>query len=66
MTDLNGANALAGFSVSVAVTRIGASYSYAGNPLPAGAALKVDVTVSGGATEPLTLSGYRFRYAPLY
>jgi hypothetical protein len=20
----------------------------------------------GGATEPLTLSGYRFRYAPLY
>ena len=66
VTDLNGANALAGFSVSVAVTRIGASYSYAGNPLPAGAALKVDVTVSGGATEPLTLSGYRFRYAPLY
>ncbi|MBK7899292.1 MAG: type II secretion system protein [Azonexus sp.] len=66
VTDLNGGNAVSGLDVSVAVSRIGAAYSAGGSPLPAGAALKIDVTVSGGGAEALTLSGYRFRYAPLY
>ncbi len=66
VTDLNGANAVAGFDVSVAVARIGTSYTYGGSPLPAGAAMRIDVTVSGGGSDPLTLTGYRFRYAPLY
>lgn len=61
VTDLAGNNALSNFSVSVAVTRAGATFS-----LPADAVLQIDVTVTGGAPDPLTLTGYRFRYAPRY
>lgn len=61
VTNISGSNAMAGFDVGVAVTRIGATYG-----LSAGAALQVDVTVTGGSADPLTLTGYRFRYAPRY
>ncbi|MET0336071.1 MAG: type II secretion system protein [Rhizobacter sp.] len=57
----DGANritSLDGFSVQVTVARAGASFS-----LAADAALRVDVLVSGKG-ETITLTGYRFRYAP--
>lgn len=66
VTDILGGNALAAFSAQVAITRIGAGYTYAGAALPDGAALEIKVTVSGGSAEPLALTGYRFRYAPRY
>jgi MSHA pilin protein MshD len=50
---------LAGYSVQVTVARAGATFG-----LPAGAALRVDVRVSGPRGDPVTLTGYRFRYAP--
>ncbi|MBX3619225.1 MAG: prepilin-type N-terminal cleavage/methylation domain-containing protein [Rhizobacter sp.] len=57
----DGANriaALDGYSVAVTVTRAGATFS-----LPADAALRVDVRVTGRG-DSVTLTGYRFRYAP--
>jgi MSHA pilin protein MshD len=57
----DGANriaALDGYSVSVSVTRAGAGFS-----LAADAALRVDVQVTGRG-ETVTLTGYRFRFAP--
>lgn len=57
----DGANritALDGYSVSVTVSRAGATFS-----LAADAALRVDVRVTGRG-ETVTLTGYRFRYAP--
>jgi MSHA pilin protein MshD len=57
----DGANriaALDGYSVSVTVSRAGATFG-----LAADAALRVDVQVSGKG-ESVTLTGYRFRYAP--
>lgn len=53
--------AVAGYTASVAINRIGHTYG-----LPDGAALQIDVTVTGNGAEPLTLTGYRFRYAPRY
>ncbi|MBL0730367.1 prepilin-type N-terminal cleavage/methylation domain-containing protein [Piscinibacter sp. HJYY11] len=50
--------ALDGYSVSVSITRAGATFS-----LAADAALRVDVQVTGKG-ETITLTGYRFRYAP--
>lgn len=50
--------ALDGYSVSVSVTRAGAGFG-----LAADAALRVDVQVTGKG-ETITLTGYRFRYAP--
>jgi len=50
--------ALDGYSVSVSVTRAGATFG-----LAADAALRVDVQVSGKG-ETVLLTGYRFRYAP--
>lgn len=50
--------ALDGYSVSVTITRAGASFS-----LAADAALRIDVQVTGRG-ETVTLTGYRFRYAP--
>ncbi len=50
--------ALDGYSVSVSVTRAGATFS-----LAADAALRIDVQVTGRG-ETVTLTGYRFRYAP--
>lgn len=55
---MDGAAAVSGYSVSVSVTRAGASFS-----LAADAALRVDVQVTGRG-ETVTLTGYRFRYAP--
>lgn len=49
---------LDGYSVSVTVTRDGATFG-----LPADAALRVNVQVSGRG-DTITLSGWRFRYAP--
>jgi MSHA pilin protein MshD len=50
--------ALDGYSVSVTVSRAGTSFA-----LAADAALRVDVLVTGRG-ETITLTGYRFRYAP--
>lgn len=49
---------LDGYSVSVTVTRDGTAFG-----LPADAALRVNVQVSGRG-DTVTLSGWRFRYAP--
>lgn len=49
---------LSGYTASVAISNDGGSFS-----LPADAVLKIDVTVTAG-NDSLTLSGYRFRYAP--
>lgn len=50
--------ALDGYSVSVAITRAGATFG-----LAADAALRVNVQVTGKG-ETVTLTGYRFRFAP--
>ena len=52
---------MVGYTVSVTVSRAGGVAPFAA--LPAGAVLKIDVTVSGNG-ESVTLTGYRFRYAP--
>lgn len=54
--------AVAGYTAQVNITRVGGTFGLSA----AGAALKVDVTVTGSNADPLTLTGYRFRYAPRY
>ncbi len=49
---------LSGYTASVAITQDGGSFTIA-----ADAVLRIDVTVTAGS-ESLTLTGYRFRYAP--
>jgi MSHA pilin protein MshD len=49
---------LEGYTASVAITRAGAAFS-----LPNDAVLRIDVRVQNGPTD-ITLTGYRFRYAP--
>ena len=49
---------LAGYTASVKIAQAGATFS-----LPATDVLQIDVRVQSGATD-LTLTGYRFRYAP--
>ena len=49
---------LAGYTASVRIAQAGATFS-----LPATDVLQIDVRVQSGATD-LTLTGYRFRYAP--
>ena len=49
---------LAGYSASVKIVQAGATFS-----LPAADVLQIDVRVQSGPTD-LTLTGYRFRYAP--
>lgn len=61
VTDILGGNPMPAFRVEVGIVRVGASYG-----IPDGAALQINVTVTGGDFEPLTLTGYRFRYAPRY
>ena len=49
---------LGAYQASVAIAQVGASFA-----LPAAAALQIDVRVVAGNTD-ITLTGYRFRYAP--
>ncbi|WP_018609067.1 prepilin-type N-terminal cleavage/methylation domain-containing protein [Uliginosibacterium gangwonense] len=51
---------LAGYSASVAVAQAGTSVGLTDNT----AALRIDVTVNAPGMSPVTLTGYRFRYAP--
>ncbi|RJG01255.1 type IV pilus modification PilV family protein [Noviherbaspirillum sedimenti] len=52
---------LGGYEVSVALTQVGNSAFSLPN---AGDAVRIDVTVTGPGDTSLTLTGYRFRYAP--
>lgn len=61
--DITANNEMPGYTASVAVERVGVSLF----GLPAaedGAALQVTVTVSRAGQDDLSLTGYRFRYAP--
>jgi MSHA pilin protein MshD len=51
---------LSGYTAQVAVTRSGGTFG-----LSADEVLRIDVTVQGRG-ETITLTGYRFRYAPLF
>jgi len=53
---------LADYNVTVAVTRVGGAAPFAGFPLSA--VLRIAVRVTGPANTDVTLTGYRFRYAP--
>jgi MSHA pilin protein MshD len=53
--------ALAAYTVSVDITPAGGSGAF--SSFPADAVLRIAVTVTGGS-EPITLTGYRVRYAP--
>jgi MSHA pilin protein MshD len=62
--DVSGANAMAGYTASVAVTRAGVAFS-----LPVaqdGDVLQVTVTVQSPGQPDFSLTGYRFRYAPRF
>lgn len=64
-TDASGNNTMTGYATRVAITRVGQSQF----GLPAaedGAVLRIDVTVTPPGGDAITLSGYRFRYAPRY
>ena len=61
VTDATGNNAMAGYTATVAIARVGNTLGLADNT----AALSVTVTVSFGA-DSFFLTGYRFRYAPRY
>jgi MSHA pilin protein MshD len=55
------------YSASITVTQAGlgpASDAIAGDTIPAAAALKISVTVTGPGNVSITLDGYRTRYAP--
>lgn len=56
--DISGANAMSGYTASVAISRDGTTFS-----LPNDAVLKIAVTVTKGSYS-VSLTGYRFRYAP--
>ena len=51
---------LAQYNASVAVTQAGLTFS-----LPADAVLRIAVTVTDPSGDAITVSGYRFRYAPV-
>lgn len=60
--DIAGNYPRVGYTAAVAVTRAGVSFG-----LPAAeddAALRVTVTITHAGQDPLSLNGYRFRYAP--
>lgn len=50
---------LSAYSATVTETQVGGTYG-----LPADAALQIDVRVQGPNNTDITLTGYRFRYAP--
>jgi MSHA pilin protein MshD len=61
--DINGTNPspnLTGYTAAVAVTNVGTAFN---GSYTHGEALRIDVTVARG-NESLTLTSYRFRYAP--
>lgn len=60
IADITGATigGLAAYTASVKITQAGATFS-----LPAADVLQIDVQVQSGSTD-VTLTGYRFRYAP--
>ncbi len=60
-SDILGNNMVAGYTVSVGITRAGGVAPFAG--FPASAVLRIAVTVMGHG-ETVTLVGYRTRYAP--
>ena len=53
---------LSAYKATVTVTRVGASAPFASFPLSA--VLQIAVRVTGPANTDVTLTGYRFRYAP--
>lgn len=53
-------NDLQGYSASIAISQAGTSMGLADNA----AALRIDVTVKAPGMSDITLTGYRFRYAP--
>jgi len=53
-------NGLQGYSASIAISKAGTSVGLADNT----AALRIDVTVKAPGMSDITLTGYRFRYAP--
>jgi MSHA pilin protein MshD len=59
--DILGNNDFADYQVSVTITDVGGGAQFA--PVPAGAILRIAVTVTGRG-ETITLVGYRARYAP--
>ena len=59
--DVTGGNVMTGYTASVAISRAGGIAPF--GALPADAALKIEVTVTGQG-ESVTLTGYRLRYAP--
>lgn len=62
--DITNNNAMNGYAATVAMTRVGGGFPGAGAAvLDNDAVLKIDVTVTNGS-ESITLTGYRFRYAP--
>jgi MSHA pilin protein MshD len=63
--DVSGANAMAGYTAAVAVTRVGVSM-FALAPSEDGAVLQVTVTVQNASQPDFSLTGYRFRYAPRF
>ena len=60
-SDIRGGNAVAGYNVTVVITDAGAAAPFA--DIPAGAMLRIAVTVTGRG-ETITLVGHRARYAP--
>lgn len=60
-TDILGVAGPAGYLVTVAIANAGGTAQFA--PIPAGAMLRITVTVVGRG-ETITLVGYRARYAP--
>lgn len=52
---------LAAYSVSVAINQVGDIFV---PPVPKNDVLQIDVSVQGPADTDITLTGYRFRYAP--
>lgn len=60
-TDVVGGNAMTGYTATVAIARAGAGAPF---NLPDDAVLRITVTVQRAGIDPVSLTGYRIRYAP--